>query len=66
MSGLSPQQRKLVELTALGLSNKEIASKMSIETNTVSKYRDILGEKIGVKGVANLTRYAIREGIVSA
>lgn len=39
---------------------------MSIETNTVSKYRDILGEKIGVKGVANLTRYAIREGIVSA
>ena len=62
---LSPRERQVVQLVAEGHSNRIIADEMHISESTVDTHRRNIMRKLGLKGVAELTKYAVREGIVS-
>ena len=49
---------------ALGKINKEVATELSLSVKTVSTYRARILEKMGMKTNAELTRYAIKNGLV--
>ncbi len=61
---LSGREREVLQLIAQGLRNKEIADHLNIGVKSVETYRRRLLEKLQLSGTAELTRYAIREGIV--
>ena len=49
---------------ALGKSNREIAESYSISTKTIDTYRTRLLKKLNLRNNAELTRFAIQNGIV--
>lgn len=62
---LTPRQRQILEFIAKGLGTKEIAYELDLSVKTVETHRAMLMERLGIRDVAGLTRYAIRHGIVS-
>jgi DNA-binding NarL/FixJ family response regulator len=62
---LTPRQREVLQLVAEGRSTKEISSVLGISTKTVEFHRNSLMDELGVRSVAELTRYAISQGIVN-
>lgn len=49
LSSLSPQERKVLELVAEGLTNKEVADRLKLSDNTVKNYLVNVFEKLQVK-----------------
>lgn len=62
---LSTREREVARLYAEGLGTREIAEVLHLSMKTVGTHRDHVMEKLGVRGIARLTRYAIREGLVA-
>lgn len=56
----------MLRLIAEGKSSKEIAAILGIAVATVDTYRRQIMEKLGLRTIAELTKYAIREGLTSA
>jgi len=65
LANISPREREVLALLAEGKSNKEISVAMNISVRTVEAHRLQLMEKLNIRSVAELTKYAIREGITS-
>jgi len=63
---LTEREKEVVRLVAEGLSSREIAERLCISVKTVETHRAHILEKIGAHSTAELIKYAIREGIVSA
>ncbi|HEY9175644.1 MAG TPA: response regulator transcription factor [Verrucomicrobiae bacterium] len=63
---LSERERALLTLVAEGKRNKEIAEMLQIGVKSVETYRSRLMRKLNCASTAELTRYAIREGITTA
>jgi DNA-binding NarL/FixJ family response regulator len=63
---LTPREREVLQLVAEGNTNRQIASKLRISIKTVEKHRFNLMEKLGMRDVTALVRFAIANGIVSA
>jgi DNA-binding NarL/FixJ family response regulator len=63
---LTPRQREVLQLIAEGHGTKEIAARLNLSAKTVETHRAQLMERLGIRDVAGLVRYAIRSGIVSA
>jgi DNA-binding NarL/FixJ family response regulator len=63
-SGLSPRQLEILQLIVDGKSIKEIASQLSLSTNTVAVHRANIMETLGIHKTAELVVYAIRNGLV--
>jgi DNA-binding CsgD family transcriptional regulator len=61
---LSQREREILQLTADGLSSKEIATRLDIATRTVENHRQRMMAKLGVHNVAGLIRHAMRIGMV--
>ena len=61
---LSPREREILCLIALGSTSKEIAAKLSISTATVETHRTNLMSKLGVRNVAGLVLYAFQHGLL--
>jgi DNA-binding NarL/FixJ family response regulator len=61
---VTSREREVLSGIALSLSNKEIARSLRISNKTVEKHRGNLMRKLDLHGVAALTRFAIREGLV--
>jgi DNA-binding NarL/FixJ family response regulator len=61
---LTDREREVLRFVAEGLSTKEIASRLSISTRTVETHRAHLMRKLGIRSVARLTQFAIREGML--
>jgi DNA-binding NarL/FixJ family response regulator len=61
---LTDREREVLKLVADGLSTKEIASQLDISSRTVETHRANLMRKLGLKSVALLTQFAIKEGLV--
>ncbi len=61
---LTPRQREVLQLIAEGLSSKEIAARIGVSVKTVDTHRTELMERLGIRGIAGLVRYAIRVGMV--
>lgn len=62
-SPLTPRQREVLQLIAEGKSTKEIAAALNISTKTVEFHRSSITEVLGLRTVAELTRYALQHGI---
>ena len=62
---LSARQLQVLRLICDGHSNPVIAKRLGISPKTVDTHRSQLMQKLGVHDVANLTRYAIRVGLIS-
>lgn len=63
---LTDRERLLVKLVAEGKRNKEIATLLGVGDKSVETYRSRLMRKLNCTTAAELTRYAIREGIITA
>ncbi|MBE0661904.1 MAG: response regulator transcription factor [Bacteroidales bacterium] len=61
---LSKQEKKVLQLLALGQTNKEVAEKLFISTHTVMTHRKNITRKLGIKTVSGLTVYAILNKLV--
>jgi len=62
---LSPREREVLQLVAEGKSSKEIAYMLGLSSKTVEGHRRQIMDKLKLYSVAELTRYAIREGVTS-
>lgn len=61
---LTAREREIVQLLAEGRSNKEIATRLDIQTKTVETHRANVMRKLDLHGLSDLVRYAIRNRIV--
>jgi two-component system response regulator NreC len=61
---LSRREREVLRLLAQGHSNQQIADKIHLSVKTVETYRTRLSEKLGLKGRAELYRFAAESGIL--
>lgn len=61
---LSERELQVLKLLADGLRTKEIADRLNVGAKSVETYRHRLMEKLKLSSVAELTRYAIREGLI--
>ena len=64
LAGLSPRQREVLRLMADGRGTRAIAALLRISVKTVETHRAELTRRLGITGVAALTRYAVRVGLV--
>jgi len=62
-AGLGRREREVLQLIAEGQRGAEIARRLHIAESTVEVHRRNIMRKLGLHGVAELTRYAIREGL---
>ena len=62
---LSVREREVLQLLAEGLSSPEIGRRLFVATSTVETHRRNVMRKLGIHSVADLTKYAIREGLTS-
>jgi DNA-binding NarL/FixJ family response regulator len=62
---LSPREREVLQLLAEGLSSPEIGRRLFVATTTIETHRRNIVRKLGIRNVADLTKYAIREGLTS-
>jgi len=60
---LGPRERMIVGLLAEGKSSAQIAAQLNIALSTVDTHRRNIMHKLDVHNLAELTRYAIREGL---
>ena len=63
---LTARQREVLVRLAEGKTVKGIALELGISDKTVETHRANLAQKIGTTSIAELTRYAVRHGLVSA
>ncbi len=65
LAKLSQREREVLQLLAEGHTGAQIAERLSLSQKTVETYRARLVEKLGIRDVAGLVRFAIQRGIVS-
>jgi two-component system response regulator NreC len=63
---LTGREKEILQLIAEGLSSKDIAARLHVSAKTIETHRRNLMDKLNIRNVAQLTRYAIREGLTSA
>ena len=64
-SQLSPREREVLQLIAEGWSTKQIASHLYVSIKTIETHRRQIMKKLDLHAIADLTKYAIREGLTS-
>jgi DNA-binding NarL/FixJ family response regulator len=62
---LTPREREVLQLLSEGRSTKEAALSLSISIKTIESTRRQIMEKLNLHSIAELTKYAISEGITS-
>jgi DNA-binding NarL/FixJ family response regulator len=63
---LTPRELEVLKLIAEGHTSKEIAELLVISVKTVDRHRTNMLEKLGMRDRVDLTRYAIRRGLIEA
>ena len=64
-SVLTPREREVLQLLAEGRNTKQIAAALSVSAKTIETHRRRIMKKLGLHSVAELTKYAIREGLTT-
>ncbi len=62
-SELTPREREVLQFIAEGRSTKEIAGKLQVSVKTIETHRLQIMGKLDMHNIADLTKYAIREGL---
>ena len=60
---LSGREREVLQLIAEGKTSKDIAAALHLAVPTVETHRRQLMGKLGIRSIAELTKYAVREGL---
>lgn len=63
-STLSPRQLETVRYLALGYTNREIAAATGISVKTIDTHRGAALKRLGLRGNADLARWAVAHGII--
>lgn len=61
---LTSREREVIQLLAEGKTSKEVAVALNLSVKTAETHRTNLMRKLGLHSIADLTRYAVRNGIV--
>ena len=64
VDGLSARELQVLRRLAMGQTNREIGEAYNISTKTVDTYRLRLLKKLGLRNNADLSRFAIKHGLV--
>lgn len=64
-TALTSREREVLQLIAEGKATKEIASRLCVSVKTIETHRQQIMEKLNIRSIAELTKYAIREGLTS-
>jgi DNA-binding NarL/FixJ family response regulator len=64
--GLTGRQTEILVGLAKGLASKQIAYELGLSSKTVDVHRSRIMERLNIRDLASLTRYAVRKGLVSA
>jgi DNA-binding NarL/FixJ family response regulator len=62
---LAPRERQVLQLIAEGVRTAAIAEQLDVTASTVEVHRRNIMRKLGLRTIAELTRFAVREGLVS-
>lgn len=62
---LTPREREVLQLMAEGKATKEVARDLKVSVKTTETHRRAIMEKLDIHSVAELTKYAVREGLTS-
>ena len=62
---LTPRESEILKLLAEGLSAKECAARLGISNKTVHAFRGQLMDKLNLRSIPELTKYAIKHGFAS-
>jgi two-component system response regulator NreC len=63
-NSLTPREREVLRLAAAGHTNREMAEKLFLSMRTVEKHRQSLMRKLGLARREELTKYALRKGLI--
>jgi DNA-binding NarL/FixJ family response regulator len=66
IDSLTTREREILRLFATGLATREVATSLGISPKTVETHRLRIYEKLGCKSVVDLTRIAVRTGLIEA
>jgi DNA-binding NarL/FixJ family response regulator len=64
--GLTTRQTEVLRLIAQGRSSKEIARELNLSIKTVETHRTQIMDRLEIRDLAGLVRYAVRSGLVAA
>ena len=62
---LTPREREVLQLVAEGRTTREIAARLHVSVKTIETHRKQIMDKLELRSVAELTKYAVREGLTS-
>jgi len=65
LSLLSSREREVLQLLAEGKSTRQIAATLHVGMKTIQTYREHIMEKLDIHTIAELTKFAVREGLTS-
>jgi DNA-binding NarL/FixJ family response regulator len=65
LEGLSPRERQVLQLIAEGKTSAEAAAILYLSVKTVETYRSRFMQKLGLKDMTALVKFAIQHGIIS-
>jgi two-component system response regulator NreC len=64
-SPLSGREREVLQMLAEGKSSRKVAERLHVSVTTVDTHRKHIMDKLGFRSIAELTKYAVREGLTS-
>jgi DNA-binding NarL/FixJ family response regulator len=65
-AALSPREREVLQLLAEGASTKEMALRLHVSVKTIETHRQHVMERLDIHSVAELTKFAIRQGLTTS
>ena len=65
LASLTPREREVLQLLAEGKATKEIATRLHLSGKTVDTHRRNLMAKLNIDNIAELTKFAVREGLTA-
>ncbi len=64
-SALSDREKEVLQLVAEGKSSKEIAAQLHVTVKTIEWHRKSIMDKLSIRSIAELTKYAVRQGLTT-
>jgi DNA-binding NarL/FixJ family response regulator len=64
LDGLTPRQRQILQLVAEGLGTRQIAERLFVSVKTVETHRAQIMQRLDIRDVPGLVRFAIRHGLL--